>query len=129
MKRRLFNKLMMSVPFLTLSKFKPPKNVVLIADGVKDRSGEYCYPEDIIIETFSGMVTRNHSEIVGKCQLEWQGNSLVIVNYSGEKIEGIPSIRGLCKPEKGRMTKFDLVAVGICDSPNQDCRIQKISLG
>ena len=39
MKRRLFNKLMVSVPFLTLPKFKPPKNVVLIADGVKDRSG------------------------------------------------------------------------------------------
>lgn len=141
MKRRAFNKLIAAIPFLSLPKLSPPKPIVMICDGVKDSQGEYAYPEDINFEPFNkyGLVLRNHkfsinnegdTEPLGRCQVEFQENNLVVKNYQGPQIEGYLSVRGMHKSHNnGHMKEFELFSIGIHEEPNSDSRIPRVRLG
>lgn len=115
----------------TLSIMAKQDDIVIAnLDGVADFEGDYFLEGDIQFDDNNYYVEQDFKKVVGYCKLRISGNKLVMYDYVGKPIKGFPSVKGYYPecPKKGRLKQFEMISVGISDTPNVDLRIQKVSI-
>ena len=121
----------MVIPFFRIPKQE--KMVLMKCDGVPDGDGDIILKQDFDLKQFNKrfMVTRNFdtNSFMGYCDLNFQGNDLIISNYKGKECFGYPAAHLMAKHEGNRLKEIEILGVSILDAPNSDSRINRVNLG